>query len=187
LAYEEIAAIGFADKAICFWKMDFIKKCSKEMNIEENIEGNAEGKKEFLWRFCTPGDVPWMVELAEKKFNFVNPQHANDFLINAVKNPNAIIVRTENVCIGVMCYEFPYNRQFIMAEDLFFASDSKYGWEFYFLLKEVLKKMKEIGVCEFKFDVSAFSKIGKNLSPIAKRIGAEKLESHYSIKFKTLH
>lgn len=147
------------------------------------------GNEEHLssMRRCTSVDVNWLINLAQKKFKFIDEQDSHEFLSSVVDDPNCIVLRTDSACVGVICYQFPYNKNIMLAEDLFLASESSSGWELYFLMKAVLCILKVQGVREFKFDLSSFSRPGKSLEPLARRLGAEKTNDTYRIQFRVLH
>lgn len=157
------------------------------MNLldKDNFFGSDEHMASV--RQCTLNDVPWMVGLAKKKFFNINEQDTYEFLGSVIGDANSVILRSDSCCVGSIVYPFPYNRNILMAEDLFLTSDSNSAWEFYFLFKFMLHILESRGVREFKFDLSSFSSVRKSLEPLARRVGAHKTDGTYRIKFKVLH
>jgi len=146
-----------------------------------------KAKARHLIRRATLDDVPWMVEIARGLFSHIDGQATADTLSLFIQSPNVLILRGEQSAIGVYWYQWPYNPKLLMAEDLFIGSSGDDVWELLAIFGELTKILRNLGVIEFKFDLSDFSKAGKSLDPFAKRLGATIDRPTYRINLKTLH
>lgn len=134
-------------------------------------------------RLCTPDDVEWMISICERLWNNIDKKDAKNTLLSFINNPDCCVIRSDFAAGGVGIYGWEFNRSHLIGEELFVGSISKNPMEALKIYRFLCNWSKDRKAAMFKFSMSADSRSGKSLNPIAKRLGAVAINSNYVVRF----